>query len=365
MAQVDTSSPWSGEGTPDALHGWTLSPDATVRDALAWFARHGHASAMVTTEDGRLVGTLSDGDARLGVMRGMGLDTPVAAAMNKTPVTAAAAATEDDVGRLMQRHRLRSIPLVEGDRLVGVRSAPGFPDPQADAVAVVMAGGRGQRLRPFTDKVPKPLLRIGATSIVERIIGALAGAGVRQVFLAVNYKAEAFEQRLGDGESLGVEIHYLREEEAMGTAGALSLLPPDLRGPIVVMNGDIVTTVPFERLFDFHWHNGATATVAGVEHLSPIPYGVLQTADHHLLSIEEKPERRDFCSAGICVLDADVLRYLAPGKPLDMPDLIARVLADGLPVQVFPILEKWFDIGGTAEFERVLVQFALGEEELA
>ncbi len=150
----------------------------------------------------------------------------------------------------------------------------------------------------------------------------------------------------------------------MGTAGALSLLPPGIRGPIVVMNGDIVTTVGFERLFDFHWHTGAAATVAGVEHLSPIPYGVLQTAGHHLLSIEEKPERRDFCSAGICVLDAEVLRYLTPGRPLDMPDLIAQVVADGLPVHVFPILEKWFDIGGTAEFERVLVQFAIGEEEL-
>ncbi|MDQ4071221.1 MAG: nucleotidyltransferase family protein [Actinomycetota bacterium] len=364
MSQLERGSSWTGEPASGALASWTVPPDATVREALTALARHGHTAAVVTSDDGSLLGTFSDGDARLAVMRGSGLETAVSAVMNKTPVVAPTGASEDDVLALMRRHRVRSVPLVDGGRPVEMRSLSGFPDPEAEPVAVIMAGGRGQRLRPFTDKVPKPLLRIGATSIVERIINALSAAGVRQFFLAVNYKAEAFEQRLGTGEAMGVELRYLREEQAMGTAGALSLLPPDVRGPIVVMNGDIVTTVDFEKLFDFHWHGGAAATVAGVEHLSPIPYGVLQTADHHLLSIEEKPERRDFCSAGICVLDAEVLRYLTPGRPLDMPDLIAQIVADGQPVQVFPILEKWFDIGGTAEFERVLVQFAIGEEEL-
>lgn len=364
MSQLERDSSWKGNGVSGALEPWTLPPDATVRDALTALTRHGDTTAIVASEDGCLIGTFSDGDARLAVMRGRGLETPVSAVMNDAPVTAPPTASDDDVVTLMHRHRVRSVPLVDGGRPIEMRSLTGFPDPEAEPVGVIMAGGRGQRLRPFTDKVPKPLLRIGATSIVERIITALSVAGVRQFFLAVNYKAEAFEQRLGTGEAMGVELRYLREEQAMGTAGALSLLPPGIRGPIVVMNGDIVTTVGFQRLFDFHWHNGAAATVAGIEHLSPIPYGVLQTAGHHLLSIEEKPERRDFCSAGICVLDSEVLRYLTPGRPLDMPDLIARIVDDGLPVHVFPILEKWFDIGGTAEFERVLVQFAIGEEEL-
>ena len=149
----------------------------------------------------------------------------------------------------------------------------------------------------------------------------------------------------------------------MGTAGALSLLPAGHSGPIIVSNGDVVTNVDFARLVDFHRRHAGMITVAGVEHVSSIPYGVLRTAQHHLLSIEEKPERRDLCSAGIYVLEPRVLNFLRPGSRLDMPDLIADVLAEGLPVQVFPILEKWFDIGGTAEFERMLIQFATGEED--
>jgi NDP-sugar pyrophosphorylase family protein len=226
-----------------------------------------------------------------------------------------------------------------------------------------MAGGRGVRLRPVTDKVPKPLLKVGGKSIVERLIGGLARAGVEEVFLAVNYKAEVFEQRLGNGERLGVSIRYLREERAMGTAGALSLLPAGDEAPVLVANGDVLTTLDFLALFDFHWRHGATITVAGVQYASSIPYGVLRSVEHHLLAIDEKPERRDFCSAGIYVLEPDVLPRIPPAEPLGMPDLIAGVLAEGRPVNVFPILEGWYDIGETAQFERVLVEFATSEED--
>ncbi|HWI04567.1 MAG TPA: sugar phosphate nucleotidyltransferase, partial [Acidimicrobiales bacterium] len=195
------------------------------------------------------------------------------------------------------------------------------------------------------------------------LIAGLAAAGIEEVFLAVNYLAEVFEQRLGAGEQLGVSLRYLREEHAMGTAGALSLLPPADYGPIVVANGDILTTVDFGRLFDFHWRHEAAITVAGVEYRSPIPYGVLRNVEHHLLAIDEKPERRDFCSAGIYVVEPEVLQFLPPKAAVGMPELIAEVLAEGRPVHVFPILEAWYDIGETAQFERVLVRFATGDED--
>src|SRR5438445_3187283 len=226
-----------------------------------------------------------------------------------------------------------------------------------------MVGGRGQRLRPLTDKVPKPLLRIGGTTIVERIIAGLVRAGVEDVYLTVNYKAEAFEARLGSGERLGVRLRYVRERKPLGTAGALSLLPDRPEGPILVTNGDLVTTLDFRALLDFHWHHAGAITVTGVEHLSEIPYGVLRTAEHHLLGIDEKPERSDLVSAGMYVLDPDVLRFVPDDTPFGMPDLIDAVVAEGLPVHVFPILEGWFDIGSPEEFERVLVAFATGEEE--
>nr|MBA3304224.1 NTP transferase domain-containing protein [Acidimicrobiia bacterium] len=253
---------------------------------------------------------------------------------------------------------------VEDGRLAGVRTVGEFPAARpAPPVAVVMVGGRGERLRPLTDKLPKPLLRIGGTSIVERIVGALGQAGIEEVWLSVNYLAEEFEARLGDGSALGVHLHYLHEEEVLGTAGGLSLLPERPVGPVLVTNGDLVTTVDFAALVDFHWHHQGAVTVTAVEHLTAVPYGVLRTAEHHLLAIDEKPARRDLINAGMYVLEPEVLRFVSPGVEVGMPELIAAVIAEGLPVHAFPVLERWFDIGSPEEFEKVLLAFATGEEE--
>jgi dTDP-glucose pyrophosphorylase/CBS domain-containing protein len=347
----------------DDVRAFCLAPEETLAEALQSLRRTGQGIGVVVDADEHVIGTVTDSTIRRAALDGKGMDVPVAAAMLEGALVVDTGTSEKEIVDLLQLHRLRSVPVVDGGRLVDVRSITGFPAGDAPPVAVIMAGGRGQRLRPLTDKVPKPLLRVGSKSIVERMVLALATAGVRDVYLAVNYKAEVFEQRLGTGEQLGVSIHYIREEQAMGTAGSLSLLPADLQSPILVANGDILTTVDLARLFDFHWHHMGAVTLAGVEYLSHIPYGVLRTVEHHLLAIEEKPVRRDLCSAGIYVLDPQVLRFLAPNQPRDIPDLIADVVADGLPVHVFPILEEWYDIGGTTEFERVLVQFATGEED--
>lgn len=351
------------ELAPSELASYLLPAGDTIGRAQALLQRARHDVVVVVDDEGRVIGTVTDSTIRRAAIEGQSFGAPVATVMSPDPVIVRPETDEAEVASLWRSHRLRSLPVVEEGRLVGIRSLEGFPDSTSEPVALVMAGGRGQRLRPFTDKVPKPLLKVGSMSIVERLIRGVAEAGVRTVFLAVNYMAEVFEQRLGSGGRLGVHIHYVREAEPMGTAGALSLLPPGEWGPILVANGDIVTTVDFARMFDFHWHHGGALTVSGVEHRSPIPYGVLHTAGPYLLRIEEKPERRDLCSAGLYVLDGAV-RALLPAKiPLDMPELVAAILAEGLPVHVFPVLERWFDIGGPAEFERVLLEFALGEED--
>lgn len=198
---------------------------------------------------------------------------------------------------------------------------------------------------------------------MERIVSSLARAGIEEVYLAVNYKAKAFERCLGSGERFGVRIRYLREEKKLGTAGGLSLLAGPPAGPVVVTNADIVTRLDFSRLLEYHRSRGASMTVAGVEHVQRIPYGVLRTEGERLIGMEEKPEVRATCSAGIYVLDPEVLRFIPPGEALDMPELLAKVLAEGMAVYVFSITERWFDIGGPEEFQRVLIEFATGEEE--
>ena len=230
-------------------------------------------------------------------------------------------------------------------------------------IAVIMAGGRGQRLRPLTDKVPKPLLKVGTSTIIERIIGALVEAGVIDIFLSVNYKAQVFEERLGDGEKLGAKLHYLREMKKLGTAGSLGLLPVTPEGPILVTNADILTRLDFGGLLDFHRGHGAPATVAVVRFLAPIPYGVVRTDEGRLTGLEEKPEVPVLCNAGIYVLEPEVLGFVGDDEALNMPELLERLLAKGREVRIFEITEKWFDIGSPEDFQRVLIEFATGEEE--
>ena len=343
--------------------GLTVKAADTLRTAHERMRANGRGMVAVVARGDKLLGAVTDGALRRAMLAGADLDGGVDQAMSLQPLTASKRATKKELLALLRTHRLRSIPIVTDGRLVGIRSldelgGTGMPAP----VAVVMVGGKGERLRPLTDTMPKPLLKIGGLSIVERLIEGMAAAGVRDVYLTLNYKADVFEDRLGTGKHLGVALHYVRERKAMGTAGALSLLPDDLEGPVVVANGDLVTTIDFRALLDFHWHHEGSITVTGVEHLSPIPYGVLRFVEHHLLGIDEKPQRRDLVAAGIYVVEAPVLRFVPRDAPSGMPDLIARAVGEGLPTHVFPILERWFDIGSPEEFERVLLHFAVGAD---
>ena len=341
----------------------TVKRADTLRTAHQRMRANGRGVVVVVGRADKVVGTVTDGAIRRAVLAGIDMEAAVEQVMSTRPLTTAKRAPKKDVLALLRAHRLRSVPVVADGRLAGVRSLDdlGTTAPRP-AVAVVMVGGQGQRLRPLTDKVPKPLLKIGGLSIVERLIQSMAEAGVRDVYLTLNYKADMFEERLGTGKHLGVSLHYVHERTAMGTAGALSLLPANLNSPVVVANGDLVTTIDFRNLLDFHWHHEGAITVTGVEHLSPIPYGVLRFVEHHLLGIDEKPQRTDLVNAGIYVLEPAVLRFVPGDTASGMPDLIARAVAEGLPVHVFPILERWFDIGSPEEFERVLLHFAVGED---
>jgi len=225
-------------------------------------------------------------------------------------------------------------------------------------VAVVMVGGRGERLRPLTDTVPKPLLEVGGRPIVVWILRQLASAGLTEAWLTVNYMAQAFVDAIGDGAELGLHVNYLHEREPLGTAGALGLLPADVSGPVLVTNGDVVTDVDLAALLDEHAALGAALTVCAVEHRSQVPYGVLRAEGGVLLGIEEKPVRRDLVSAGIYVVGATAREQLTSGEAIGMPELIDRTLHAGLAVRVHRLQGAWHDIGSRAELERVTHLFA-------
>lgn len=263
-------------------------------------------------------------------------------------------------------HVLRRLVL-DGVDLATVSAADvAVADPAPASVgpvtAVLMAGGKGSRLQPLTFKVPKPLLTIGRTTILERLLECLFASHITDVWISVNYMADQIESRIGTGEGYGVRVQYLREDEPLWTAGALALLPERPTGPVLVLNTDQITSLNFARMVDYHVGEEAAITVASVPYDVQVPYGVIATEGTRLVAIDEKPSTRFQINAGFYVVDPDAIDMITPGQPMTLPELIDEALQRGLKVAVFPVLEKWIDIGTPEDLQQALLTFATGEE---
>jgi dTDP-glucose pyrophosphorylase len=320
--------------------------------------------AVVVDEGGKLLGTLTDGDVRRCLLAGGTLQTTVAEVMNDKPISALAGSSNSYLLDIMRRGNIMAVPLIDDAgrfvRLVHLTDlvpAEEVHDKAEFAFAVIMAGGEGMRLRPITDEIPKPMVDIGGVPLLERQIQRLAKAGLTRVYLSVNYLSNVIEDHFGDGSCFGLEIRYLREQEKLGTGGALALLPERPAAPIVVMNGDILTTSDFSSLNAFHCSHAAEITVAAVEYCVNIPFGVVQNSGPSVTGLIEKPSQRFLCNAGIYALAPSVLEQLPQGA-FNMTDLIGRCLAVGKPVAVFPVHEYWSDIGTPADLDKARSLFS-------
>ncbi len=343
-----------------------LSIDAPLVAAVRAIESSHCRIAVVVNDDGQLLGTLTDGDVRRCLLDGGTLETPVERAMNAQPITAKLDSPSSYLLDLMRRGNILTLPQVDDNghfkRLVhltdlctenneiGGNSSFDF--------AVIMAGGEGMRLRPLTETIPKPMVEIGGLPLLERQIQRLIRNGIRRVYLSVNYLSHVIEDHFGDGSEFGIEIRYLHENEKLGTAGSLSMLPETPSAPILVMNGDILTTSNFENLFEFHQSNGSSVTVAAVDHYVNIPYGVIHSDGHFIRRLEEKPSQRFFCNAGIYALSPPTLGLVRNVGYCNMTDVVETCLRLNFPVSVFPLHEYWSDIGTPGDLEAARLFFS-------
>jgi dTDP-glucose pyrophosphorylase/CBS domain-containing protein len=334
---------------------------ATIREAIRAIDDSALQIALVVDGEQRLVGTVTDGDVRRGLLRGIALDTAVADIMNRQPASCPAALGRDAALAVMRSADVKQVPLLDAaGRVVGLEIV-------GDVVkrtlrnnwVVLMAGGLGQRLRPLTEDCPKPMLSVGGQPILEIILKNFARQGFSRFFLSVNYKAEMVRRHFGDGARWDVRIDYLEEREKLGTAGALGLLPERPSEPVVVMNGDVLTDINFGSMLDFHLEQRATATMAVREHTVEVPFGVIDLADDYLAGVTEKPRYSWFVNAGVYVVEPRVVDLVEPGKAVDMPALLERVLAGEERIAAFPVREYWRDIGRLEDFERANVDYPL------
>jgi dTDP-glucose pyrophosphorylase len=336
-----------------------VGPGTTLRQALAAIDVMGRHIVLVVDDSRTLLGTLTDGDVRRALLRGAELTDRVDTAMHQSPTTARAADAPASILATMRRLGLHQIPVVDEARVVrGLAVIDDFLTvPVRDNWVVIMAGGMGSRLEELTKDVPKPMLKVGSRPILETIVRSIALQGFRRFYLATNYKAEQIEAHFGDGRAFGVEVQYLRERERLGTAGALSLLPEAPTAPMVVLNGDILSTADFSHMVDAHIADGADATMAVRDYEMQVPFGVVQSKDGIVEGIEEKPIQRFVVSAGMYVLSPSAAPLVPRGTYFDMPSLFGAMREAGMRMRSHSIDGYWLDIGRRADYERANADF--------
>jgi len=274
--------------------------------------------------------------------------------MSRKPIVASLKNSKRDLIELMERHSVLALPLVDDGRLVGVVELQKLLQvPVVENPVFIMAGGFGTRLRPLTDTCPKPMLQIGGQPLLETLVKSFKRRGFKNFFISTHYLPEAIREHFNDGSALGVRISYVHEKEPLGTGGALGLLPnsmPDL--PLVMINGDILTSVDFSAFLDFHSKAGADATICVRSHEVTIPYGVIEGGDTDIVSMVEKPTYRYFINTGIYAVSPVIYRAVKPGTVIDMPTLLRQQMQKGLNVSKMPSYDYWLDIGRMDDFYR-------------
>jgi dTDP-glucose pyrophosphorylase len=337
-----------------------ITPERTITEAIRLIDRNSAGIVLVVDAQSRFVGTVTDGDVRRAMLRHESLESPVAVLLKRPPnsphpepVTAPAGTGSRELLALMERHKLRHIPMLDSQsRIVDLALLDDFKlDRHLSAHAVVMAGGRGTRLAPLTHETPKPMLPVGDRPLIERLVGSLRDAGIAKVHVTTHFRPEKIRDHFGDGEAHGIELSYVTEDEPLGTAGALRLVTPG-SGPLLVVNGDILTTVNFRSLVRYHEESAAQLTIGVSSYEINVPYGVVETEGARVVRIAEKPVYRYFVNAGIYVVEPDAIRHIPDGRRFDMTDLIECLVVAGKHVASFPLREYWLDVGRPEDYAR-------------
>ena len=310
--------------------------------------------ALVVDADERLVGILTDGDVRRALLSGATLDAPLADHAQPKFTAVLPRASRAEVIDLMRARRIGQIPIVdEQGKLVGLHLLHEMIGAEERRNwAVVMAGGQGKRLRPITEEIPKPMIRIAGRPILERVVLHLVGFGIRRIFLSVNYLPHVIEQHFGDGSRLGCRIEYLREDKPLGTAGALALLPEKPTDPLLVMNGDLVTEAEIGAMLEFHARGGQHATVGVRRYSHTVPFGCVELDGERIIQMEEKPSMVRLVNAGIYVLAPELVGRVQPGQEIGMPTLLDGCLERDEKVCAFEIHADWIDVGQRDQLRR-------------
>ncbi|MBI2791860.1 MAG: nucleotidyltransferase family protein [Gammaproteobacteria bacterium] len=331
-----------------------LPKEADIHAAIEKLDKNEAHIVLVVDANRNLLGTVTDGDVRRGILQAVKLSDSVMKVMNSHPIVAKMGEDTDAIYALMRSKQIRQIPIVnESGQVCGIEILDDFLGYQKkDNIVVLMAGGMSMRLRPLTNDCPKPMLKVGGKPILETILTSLIQFGFHKFYISINYLANQIMDHFGDGSKWGVDIHYIEEVDKMGTAGPLSLLSLNLKHPLIVMNSDLLTKIDFNQLLNFHHEQKATATMCVREYDYTVPYGICTLENNLIVDVIEKPTYKFFINAGVYVLEPQVLNFVPKNSYFDMPTLFSSLIKQKMRTAPFPIREYWLDIGHLSDFEK-------------
>lgn len=337
-----------------------LPAHATIEQAIRNLDQVAIKIVLVVNERAELEGTISDGDIRRGLLKGLDLNSPIANVIHRNALVVPPDMGRELVMQLMGANKIQQIPVVNEHRhIVGLHLWDEITTPPVRPnLMVIMAGGMGTRLRPHTENCPKPLLPVAGKPMLEHIIERAKLEGFKHFVLAIYYLGHMIEEHFGNGERLNVRIDYLREQAPLGTAGALSLLHPRPEAPFLVTNGDVMTDIRYGELIDFHVRHIAAATMAVRVHEWQHPFGVVHTQGVEIVGFEEKPVARSHINAGVYALDPVALSSLGADEHCDMPTLFERLQAQAKRTVAYPMHEPWLDVGRPDDLTRANAETA-------
>lgn len=336
------------------MKNYYISPDASLIECMRIMDRAGTGIALAVDSELILIGTVSDGDIRKALLKGFPLDSTVFPHINRNCFHVLPTVPRVEVLDIMQARRFEQVPIVdERGKVLGLHllhdmlgniSRPNW--------AVVMAGGKGMRLQPLTEKIPKPMIRVAGRPLLERIILHLVSYGIRRIFLSVNHLAQVIEDYFEDGSKYGTKIEYLREDDPLGSGGAISLLPGIPEQALLVMNGDLIVDVNFADMIEFHGQNDFYATMGVYSYFHQVPFGCVEIQDNRLAGLEEKPVLEKMVNAGIYVLSPQAVSAIPKNTYFPITTLFEDALKNNLVCGTFPVEKEWLDIGSPQQLRQ-------------
>ncbi len=333
-----------------------LNKESCMKDVLKTLDKGAKGIVLVIDDNGKLYGTITDGDVRRAILNGMDTNSPLENFIQKKPIVSKMSNNNNKLISIMEANGIIQLPIVDqSNKIIGLKTLKELlVKKKLDNPVFIMAGGFGKRLQPLTNSTPKPMIGINGKPILEIILSQFIDYGFNNFYISIFYKSEKIKSYFKNGEHLNISIKYVEEDKPLGTAGALRLLPFNtFHSPIIMMNGDLITKVNINNFLTYHYENKNDLTIGAAKYEFEVPYGVIQTEEQNFKGIIEKPKQNFLINAGIYIIEPKMIASITKGNPIDMPTWINKISTHKNKINIFPIFEYWVDIGNRNQLEKV------------